>query len=52
MIVPNLWSVHRDPDIWEKPDEFQPSRFLDENGQIIKKEAFIPFGMGKIHRSQ
>ncbi|NXT91927.1 CP2U1 protein, partial [Anhinga rufa] len=47
VIVPNLWSVHRDPNIWEKPDEFQPSRFLDENGQIIKKEAFIPFGMGK-----
>ncbi|NXC74109.1 CP2U1 protein, partial [Anhinga anhinga] len=47
VIVPNLWSVHRDPNIWEKPDEFLPSRFLDENGQIIKKEAFIPFGMGK-----
>lgn len=48
VIVPNLWSVHRDPNVWEKPDEFQPSRFLDENGQLIKKEAFIPFGMGKI----
>ncbi|NWS53693.1 CP2U1 protein, partial [Chunga burmeisteri] len=47
VIVPNLWSVHRDPNIWEKPDEFRPSRFLDENGQLIKKEAFIPFGMGK-----
>ncbi|KFP81921.1 Cytochrome P450 2U1, partial [Apaloderma vittatum] len=47
VIVPNLWSVHRDPNIWEKPDDFQPSRFLDENGQLIKKEAFIPFGMGK-----
>lgn len=45
--MPNLWSVHRDPNIWEKPDEFQPSRFLDENGQLIKKESFIPFGMGK-----
>lgn len=48
VIVPNLWSVHRDPNIWENPDDFQPTRFLDENGQIIKKEAFIPFGMGKI----
>ncbi|XP_052537734.1 cytochrome P450 2U1 [Tympanuchus pallidicinctus] len=47
VIVPNLWSVHRDPNIWENPDDFQPTRFLDENGQIIKKEAFIPFGMGK-----
>ncbi|XP_067153122.1 cytochrome P450 2U1 [Apteryx mantelli] len=47
VIVPNLWSVHRDPNIWEKPDDFQPTRFLDENGELIKKEAFIPFGMGK-----
>lgn len=48
VIVPNLWAVHRDPNIWENPDDFQPTRFLDENGQLIKKEAFIPFGMGKI----
>uniref|UniRef100_A0A8C4JD96 Cytochrome P450 2U1 n=1 Tax=Dromaius novaehollandiae TaxID=8790 RepID=A0A8C4JD96_DRONO len=47
VIVPNLWSVHRDPNIWEKPDDFKPTRFLDENGELIKKEAFIPFGMGK-----
>ncbi|NWY00863.1 CP2U1 protein, partial [Nothoprocta ornata] len=47
VIVPNLWSVHRDPNIWEKPDDFRPTRFLDENGQLIKKETFIPFGMGK-----
>ncbi|OXB76790.1 UNVERIFIED_CONTAM: hypothetical protein H355_016271 [Colinus virginianus] len=45
VIVPNLWSVHRDPNIWENPDDFQPTRFLDENGQLIKKETFIPFGM-------
>uniref|UniRef100_A0A8C8VH63 Cytochrome P450 2U1 n=1 Tax=Pelusios castaneus TaxID=367368 RepID=A0A8C8VH63_9SAUR len=47
LIVPNLWSVHRDPSIWERPDDFQPTRFLDENGQLIKKETFIPFGIGK-----
>ncbi|XP_067424335.1 cytochrome P450 2U1 [Emydura macquarii macquarii] len=47
VIVPNLWSVHRDPSIWERPDDFQPTRFLDENGQLIKRETFIPFGMGK-----
>ncbi|XP_039395961.1 cytochrome P450 2U1 [Mauremys reevesii] len=47
VIVPNLWSVHRDPNIWERPDDFQPTRFLDENGQLIKREMFIPFGIGK-----
>ncbi|XP_006881166.1 PREDICTED: cytochrome P450 2U1-like [Elephantulus edwardii] len=47
MIVPNLWSVHRDPAIWEKPNEFSPDRFLDDQGQVCKKETFIPFGIGK-----
>uniref|UniRef100_A0A8C4L4E2 Cytochrome P450 family 2 subfamily U member 1 n=1 Tax=Equus asinus TaxID=9793 RepID=A0A8C4L4E2_EQUAS len=47
VVLPNLWSVHRDPAIWEEPDEFHPNRFLDDQGQLVKKEAFIPFGIGK-----
>ncbi|XP_045393399.1 cytochrome P450 2U1 isoform X4 [Lemur catta] len=47
MILPNLWSIHRDPAIWEKPEDFCPHRFLDDQGQLIKKETFIPFGIGK-----
>nr|DBA28869.1 TPA: hypothetical protein GDO54_009159 [Pyxicephalus adspersus] len=47
VIVPNLWAVHRDPDVWEKPNDFIPNRFLDEHGQVLKKEAFIPFGIGR-----
>ncbi|XP_066488304.1 cytochrome P450 2U1 [Tiliqua scincoides] len=47
VVFPNLWAMHRDPNVWEKPDDFYPSRFLDENGQLIKKETFIPFGLGK-----
>ncbi|MBN3303132.1 CP2U1 protein, partial [Amia calva] len=47
VIVPNLWSVHRDASVWENPDDFNPSRFLDENGCIVKKEFFIPFGIGR-----
>ncbi|XP_030046653.1 cytochrome P450 2U1-like [Microcaecilia unicolor] len=47
IIIANLWSVHRDPNIWEKPDDFNPNRFLDAAGQILKTEAFIPFGIGR-----
>ncbi|XP_071975428.1 cytochrome P450 2U1 [Engystomops pustulosus] len=47
VVLANLWAVHRDPKVWEKPNEFNPSRFLDEHGQILKKEAFIPFGIGR-----
>ncbi|XP_037686352.1 cytochrome P450 2U1 [Choloepus didactylus] len=47
IVLPNLWSVHRDPVIWEKPEDFCPNRFLDAQGQLIKKDTFIPFGIGK-----
>lgn len=48
VILPNLWSVHRDPTVWENPDDFNPSRFLDEQGQLLRKEYFIPFGIGMV----
>ncbi|GCB70746.1 hypothetical protein scyTo_0005763 [Scyliorhinus torazame] len=47
IVVANLWSVHRDPSMWQHPDEFNPSRFLDANGNITRNEAFMPFGIGK-----
>ncbi|XP_007229530.2 cytochrome P450 2U1 [Astyanax mexicanus] len=47
VIIPNLWSVHRDPTVWENPDDFCPSRFLDEQGQLLRSEYFIPFGIGR-----
>ncbi|XP_051785876.1 cytochrome P450 2U1 [Erpetoichthys calabaricus] len=47
VILANLWSVHRDPRVWDKPDEFNPSRFLDEHSQILKKDCFFPFGIGR-----
>ncbi|XP_069754430.1 cytochrome P450 2U1 isoform X2 [Narcine bancroftii] len=50
LAIPHMASetvVHRDPSMWEQPDEFNPSRFLDADGNIIKNEAFMPFGIGK-----
>ncbi|XP_051561410.1 cytochrome P450 2U1-like isoform X2 [Myxocyprinus asiaticus] len=47
VIIPNLWSVHRDPTVWENPDDFNPSRFLDEQGKLLRKDCFIPFGIGR-----
>ncbi|XP_076004342.1 cytochrome P450 2U1 isoform X2 [Genypterus blacodes] len=47
VIVPNLWSVHRDPSVWDNPDSFDPTRFLDDEGKLQRKECFIPFGIGR-----
>ncbi|XP_044044851.1 cytochrome P450 2U1 [Siniperca chuatsi] len=47
VILPNLWSVHRDPTVWDNPDSFNPARFLDDEGRLLRKECFIPFGIGR-----
>ncbi|KAM9857000.1 cytochrome P450 2U1 [Aulostomus maculatus] len=47
VILPNLWSVHRDPSMWDDPDTFNPERFLDVEGKLLRKECFIPFGIGR-----
>ena len=33
---------------WEKPQEFNPNRFLNGHGQYISNNpAFVPFGVGR-----
>ena len=45
-IIPNLYAVHHDPDVFPDPDLFDPSRFLDDKGQVTGKDRIIPFGLG------
>ncbi|XP_005183432.2 cytochrome P450 18a1 [Musca domestica] len=46
-VIPLINSVHMDPNLWEKPEEFNPRRFLDSEGKVHKPEYFIPFGVGR-----
>ena len=37
-----------DPEVWDKPEDFSPERFLTEDGTSIQKpESFMPFGIGQ-----
>lgn len=46
-VIPLLHAVHMDPDNWDEPEEFRPSRFLTEDGKsVVKPEHFMPFGVG------
>ncbi|KAG9461829.1 hypothetical protein GDO78_015635 [Eleutherodactylus coqui] len=48
-VITNLYSVHFDEKYWRDPDIFYPERFLDAAGQFVKKEAFVPFSLGRRH---
>ncbi|KAJ0982072.1 hypothetical protein J5N97_010327 [Dioscorea zingiberensis] len=45
MLIVNTWKIHRDPEIWEEPDEFKPERFLSNEGKEGLKT--MPFGLGR-----
>ena len=35
ILLQNTWSVHHDPDYWERPMEFHPGHFLDAAGRCV-----------------
>ncbi|XP_014674506.1 PREDICTED: cytochrome P450 2U1-like [Priapulus caudatus] len=46
IIGPNLWGIHHDPALWQNPNEFQPERFLDSDGNLMKPDTLLPFSAG------
>lgn len=47
MIIPLQWAIHMSPSNYKNPETFDPGRFLDDEGNYSKPEAFIPFQTGK-----
>ena len=48
IVMPDIYAAHFDEDYWDKPKEFDPTRFISKDGTtILKKDAFMPFSVGK-----
>ncbi|MCG7518388.1 cytochrome P450 [Ruegeria sp. Ofav3-42] len=45
-VVISPWHLHRQERIWDKPDEFDPTRWSTENGKSCQRNAYIPFSAG------
>ncbi len=47
-LLVNYYGLTRDERYWEEPEQFNPYRFLDENGKLRKNllDKFYPFGIG------
>jgi cytochrome P450 len=46
MIMLSPYITHRHPDFWEKPEQFDPSRFIPERIAGQHRMAYFPFGGG------
>ncbi|GAB1201496.1 hypothetical protein APSETT445_000070 [Aspergillus pseudonomiae] len=48
ILVPNIWAMTHDPDLYHDPMEFKPERFLSVNGQTPEYDPhLLSFGFGR-----
>ncbi|MFD7027306.1 cytochrome P450 [Streptomyces sp. NPDC059917] len=45
-VLVNLPALHRDPQVWQDPEEFDPDRFAPERMAQVPAYAWMPFGHG------
>jgi cytochrome P450 len=48
IVFSNIYAIHRDAATWDNPDVYDPTRFLNEDGEVIiaKQEMIVPFSLG------
>ncbi|KAL9460049.1 hypothetical protein AB3S75_003279 [Citrus x aurantiifolia] len=47
-VLINIWTIGRDPTIWEKPNEFWPDRFIGKEIDVKGHDyELLPFGSGR-----
>ncbi|XP_078486562.1 leukotriene-B4 omega-hydroxylase 3 [Ciona intestinalis] len=45
-IIPHLLSLHRNPDVWDEPEVYDPERFNTKNASRLHPYAYVPFSAG------
>lgn len=46
ILVCSIFALHRRPELWPSPLDFEPERFLPERRKAIEPGAYAPFGAG------
>ena len=47
LMISNLWGAHFNPELWDEPQKFNPSRFLDSTGKFKKSDNLLAFSAGR-----
>ncbi|KAF3452021.1 hypothetical protein FNV43_RR08117 [Rhamnella rubrinervis] len=47
-VLVNVWTIGRDPNVWDKPNEFCPERFIGKSIDVKGQDyELLPFGSGR-----
>ncbi len=46
LIFMSIYALHRHPDLWENPDQFDPDRFAPDLAKERSRWHYLPFGAG------
>lgn len=46
LLLFGIYAVHRDPQLWDRPLEFDPDRFRPEAARRLNRWQYLPFGAG------
>ncbi|XP_041480306.1 cytochrome P450 2J4-like [Lytechinus variegatus] len=46
-VVSNIFEVLNNEDLWRNPDAFEPRRFLNQKGEVVKRDELIFFSTGR-----
>jgi cytochrome P450 len=46
IVLVNIMGIHRRPDVWPRPEDYRPERFLEGRDKALPRCAYMPFGDG------